>query len=990
MTVFNPFFDSSALFALPILGYVVGSVVVAYVALRTHRYIRQRRSPSVAVLPRPANENAAKKSVFSVGRATGWDWRRWAFAIPWSRSPGTSTPKSKAAVTAAAKNLSVELLPTTGLPPPPTSVPSLTPTPQLVDLGSPTRLPEGRTSSGFSSFPSSPRLPSRLLLQPISHSHPARGPKNIQYPSFPRPPSPHTLFATTPPPKQGKRSRSLGGVPVRRLSGGPSGLRNALDVEMSEFVPGHARGGSQERLLIDFSSPESSEDDDQTSTRTRISPAASDIGVMPVSSAYLKPIPMPLVDVGSDSTDGSVPHKLDSEAAPWMWLGPSTPSIVKSYDARVLAPRLKATPFSGEEKFVFPIPLPFPKIERLVDVPPSPDENFELVPRDFSNPLVDFESDVSERSQPPNSASYVVETDLPDIANDPFADDHTVDDMTSVGQPPADLLDVGSNTIADGCDLHAKSSTSISQPLLKPFIDEGAEVRVEQGSLTSHRLAAEPMRRSSEQGLLFAEAESHLPSEMHNYTPDGNTDLGSPWLSLGSKLPSPSTDLPLSAIEDSDVLALSFNTEDPWSGHVSSTISGAFTEAVEDGRAPQPTGIEGELVETSLGGSLFPTLLEGDAADEQVPEFNLDNLPVEELLPPLEVVQENVDEGDVTPRPTPASDIIPLPTVDEISVPVIIVGGNSLLNIVDKQAILETTGDESQTNAYPDPDLLPLPEFHSSFVPSKLVGEIHESIDSFDPEQLRIVPQPSSQMPTPPASPPSISPIRLSPVSSNLKKLASSLPSSPRSRTNHLGVGGSTKVRSLSRPTSPLPTSAILPSVEQEDRNENSTPVALVPKQPLWDVESSDGINLELETKRNPLQSHEEAMETMEIDGDEANKEIEAFIMSSGEVKSNTALPGSFPEHAKQPSATSALSTKSSTTANSRLPATLTARLVSAAGPAPFHPSVRAIVRQPVEIALAMQLRPGLGAGADPAWMVRFLMAMFGWFAVLVSGQENY
>ncbi|KAF9450502.1 hypothetical protein P691DRAFT_632485, partial [Macrolepiota fuliginosa MF-IS2] len=35
--------------------------------------------------------------------------------------------------------------------------------------------------------------------------------------------------------------------------------------------------------------------------------------------------------------------------------------------------------------------------------------------------------------------------------------------------------------------------------------------------------------------------------------------------------------------------------------------------------------------------------------------------------------------------------------------------------------------------------------------------------------------------------------------------------------------------------------------------------------------------------------------------------------------------------------------------------------------------------RSPLEVALAMQLRPGLGLGADPAWMVRFLMVMWGW-----------
>ncbi|KAH7929283.1 hypothetical protein BV22DRAFT_1110019 [Leucogyrophana mollusca] len=41
-----------------------------------------------------------------------------------------------------------------------------------------------------------------------------------------------------------------------------------------------------------------------------------------------------------------------------------------------------------------------------------------------------------------------------------------------------------------------------------------------------------------------------------------------------------------------------------------------------------------------------------------------------------------------------------------------------------------------------------------------------------------------------------------------------------------------------------------------------------------------------------------------------------------------------------------------------------------------------------LDIALAMQLRPGLGIGADPAWMVRFLMAIYGWFAVALTGHR--
>lgn len=54
-----------------------------------------------------------------------------------------------------------------------------------------------------------------------------------------------------------------------------------------------------------------------------------------------------------------------------------------------------------------------------------------------------------------------------------------------------------------------------------------------------------------------------------------------------------------------------------------------------------------------------------------------------------------------------------------------------------------------------------------------------------------------------------------------------------------------------------------------------------------------------------------------------------------------------------------------------------------------IHPRSRAYRGVPeFDIALAMQLRPGRGVGADPAWMVRFLMAIFGWFAVALAGNK--
>ncbi|PIL29380.1 hypothetical protein GSI_09432 [Ganoderma sinense ZZ0214-1] len=45
--------------------------------------------------------------------------------------------------------------------------------------------------------------------------------------------------------------------------------------------------------------------------------------------------------------------------------------------------------------------------------------------------------------------------------------------------------------------------------------------------------------------------------------------------------------------------------------------------------------------------------------------------------------------------------------------------------------------------------------------------------------------------------------------------------------------------------------------------------------------------------------------------------------------------------------------------------------------------------RQPLDIAFALQLRPGLGLGADSAWLVRFLMAMFGWMTFFIGGSPR-
>lgn len=87
-------------------------------------------------------------------------------------------------------------------------------------------------------------------------------------------------------------------------------------------------------------------------------------------------------------------------------------------------------------------------------------------------------------------------------------------------------------------------------------------------------------------------------------------------------------------------------------------------------------------------------------------------------------------------------------------------------------------------------------------------------------------------------------------------------------------------------------------------------------------------------------------------------------------VEGQEALPGTFPESIikKQGRNMSASSTA----------------VVTVSGASHRRRIMRGL---PIDVALAMQMRPGLGVGADPAWMVRFLMAVFGWFAIMIAGR---
>ncbi|KAF8188063.1 hypothetical protein BJ912DRAFT_409239 [Pholiota molesta] len=170
---------------LPVLTYALAALLLVYLGLRLARHLKSRH-PSA--LPKPVSGGASSKSLNLLGgaRSTASGWRRWSQSlplpalpqvrVPWVRIPSLSESgvgdKGAAGVGAAqaqgktknGKNLAIDLLPTTGLPPPPSSAPIFAPTPtrastpalrhghphqhqQLVDISSPPSTPGLTTAS---------------------------------------------------------------------------------------------------------------------------------------------------------------------------------------------------------------------------------------------------------------------------------------------------------------------------------------------------------------------------------------------------------------------------------------------------------------------------------------------------------------------------------------------------------------------------------------------------------------------------------------------------------------------------------------------------------------------------------------------------------------------------------------------------------------------------------------------------------------------------
>ncbi|KAK0205149.1 hypothetical protein DFS33DRAFT_737398 [Desarmillaria ectypa] len=151
------------------------------------------------------------------------------------------------------------------------------------------------------------------------------------------------------------------------------------------------------------------------------------------------------------------------------------------------------------------------------------------------------------------------------------------------------------------------------------------------------------------------------------------------------------------------------------------------------------------------------------------------------------------------------------------------------------------------------------------------------------------------------------------------------------------------------------------------------SPVRKVPARPAWSLRAFDApsLGLSANTSTVGLSLHTEKSGAME---EKVKSKVEkandsSLVPPSSSTSSmilSSSLPGAFPE----PESKETMIAVSTSKEVEVRPA----------------PSRSRVTRSPIDIALAMQLRPGLGLGADPAWMVRFLMSMFGWFVVMLSG----
>ena len=960
---------------LSIIGYSVLSVLVSYVAVRLYRSRGD-------VLPISVSSS-------KLGRTAWWDCRK---SLTWT------WPTSKK-IAKPSKHIAVDLLPVTGLPPPPTALP-ITP-PPLVDI----------SSASIPHIPSPPTSFYQHINKQIHSLHPT---------SFSRPPSPRAFLATTSPPKIPRRSRSLGGIPVRRLSGGASGLRNVQfldrDVEMQEMD----RGTSREHLLIDFSSSGSSdeldasrrENEEEGVSSRRISPVSSDIGVLPSHrhpSLFHDPeVPLvdlapgrkvlPLVDLG-DIEDGLGLKRKEEDT--WKWFVPPLSGKIHLTPLES-TPASVATPISKSISEPLPTtPLPLAMSEgKLVDFHSVPDREHVLVDLDARD-----ENNVPQQEQPEFIHIHTTHVDL-DVTvskpaatitktaaplDDPLEGRHSLDSLTkpiTVDTTPPDSIPV--QNLLSGAEKSSQRGRRVDRhPLEKVNEVKAILEKAEMSPATIEEKGQD--HQELEHELYDHHDENDIYDKHHDHS------LQSPNTIQSSSSMSPQ-------VATTPVQAAPAwywdHEDDPWNGAVSvdneegglGVESGEVKVAEEHGGKAEDDDEKGvDLMEAGL------EVGEGENVMNISPDSKVAESPVQSSL---EVVPTETDNEQSYPDP----DYLPLP---ELSLSAAVATENPLV-LVDHGPPNKFQEDEENQNDQ-DEDL-----------------QQQAKDDEKSPKRA------AAQMPTPPASPPPTSPLRVKglglmrsgpPSPNSLSPLASLSPlSTPQSTSPKLGP---------SLILTPPNTASLSPVIEKikvkvsegnkenaEGDKENGSPNSATGR-PLWSIRAGDapalglaasslsttssvglspgvGTNMGLSPrmKRRVLDDVTAVIENRGMEEKEKREIVKKDILKEGkneEDREASSLPGAFPELVKPASDIVVAPTISIAALTSTLLSTSIAAASSTAlETSPPTIKRRPITRSPLDIALAMQLRPGLGVGSDPAWMVRFLMAMFGWFAILVSGQGEF
>ena len=967
---------------LPIIGYSVLSVFLSYVAVRLYR----SRGAYSDVLPNPV-------SSFKLARPTWWDCRK---SLTWTWPTTRKKPKPS-------KQITVDLLPITGLPPPPTALPI---TPPVADV----------------SIPRTPSFPS-------FYQHINKQIHSIHSTSFPRPPSPHALLATTSPQKHPRRSRSLGGVPVRRLSGGASGLRNVQFLDRDIELQKINRSTSKEHLLIDFSSSSSSdeldvsraENEEEGILSRRVSPSSSDIGVLPSHRRLFDDVEVPLVDLApgrkvlplvdlSDVEDGLSVKK---EEDMWKWFVPPVSGKIH------LTP-LESAPVSMVKPISKSISEPLP----TTSVPLATSEgiliDFHSEP-DQERVLVDL--DAQDDNNVPQQGQFVhvntTHVDLPSITKAAvLLDDPPIIKSALEGRRSLDSLmkpittddDITPHPIPVEID---SSNVEESSPRGRSVVRHPLEEVYEEVKAVPEKAEASPATIEDEKQDLDELVNEHdhdlYDHRNDNYDFYEHHDHHSPQ-SLDTIRPSSSSPQIATIPVQAAPVWYWDHEDDPWNGAVVVNEGGRLEEEVSEER---------EEAEERRG-----KVEEGDEKGVNLMETDL---------------EVGEDEDVVTTSP-----------------------GSNALELPVELSLEEVPTETEDEQSYPDPDYFPLPELLlgpspsvATEIPLLLVEDeppnnFQESQNNQDEDPQQSKSDEKSprratvQIPTPPASPPPTSPLRvkglggeppspnsLSPISELLPLASISPLSTPQSTSLGPSLVLTPNTFSLS------PTIEMKMKVDDEDKEnarvdkENESPNGARGR-PLWSVRaddapalglpassltsttSSDGLIPGVGTNmgRSPRTRRKVLGDvTAVVENTEREEKVKEDMLKAekDEEDEGSSLPGAFPDLVKSTNSsdtdtiiaptitiaalTSTLLTTSIAAASSSTPSTSntpTASSTTALETSPPLIKRRPIARSPLDIALAMQLRPGLGVGADPAWMVRFLMAMFGWFAILISGQGEY